>query len=307
MVSLFIYACSIFLVFRGVSGQRNYTVTNKCPTSVNLFIGGVFDSTLATGASTVKNLGVDAGFFYSDANGGSATAAGTKAGFFGDSQTFYYYLVKDPNHFNMAISITPNHPPSNGFCVVAECDDVSCTTAFSQPPTRFPAPTCNAPPAPPVYSCPFADLAYDITFCPSGSFPSTSPPTSQTIHPNSNPNKCLDVRGAVFANGTPVQIYDCNGTGAQNWVLNRASTKVQVAGTNFCLDAGSTPGNGVGMKIWQCFDNLPAQQWVYTDDNRIALENQGQCLDLTNGALTNSNQVQTWQCTNFNTNQIWTV
>jgi len=42
-------------------------------------------------------------------------------------------------------------------------------------------------------------------FCPSGSFPPTDP-ASQAIHPNFNPNKCLDVRGAVFANGTPVQM-----------------------------------------------------------------------------------------------------
>lgn len=34
--------------------------------------------------------------------------------------------------------------------------------------------------------------------------------------------------------------YDCNGTGAQKWVLNRGNGKVQVAGTNFCLDAGSS-------------------------------------------------------------------
>ena len=35
------------------------------------------------------------------------------------------------------------------------------------------------------------------------------------------------------------------------------------------------PANGVQLKIWQCYDNLPAQQWYYTGDNRIALENQG--------------------------------
>lgn len=37
------------------------------------------------------------------------------------------------------------------------------------------------------------------------------------------------------------------------------------------------------MKIWQCYDGLAAQQWYYTGDNRIALTNQGLCLDLTNG------------------------
>ena len=106
----------------------------------------------------------------------------------------------------------------------------------------------------------------------------------------------------------PTCRYDCNGSAAQNWtVINGTGpSKVQLAGTNFCLDAGSNPGNGVGMKIWTCFSGLPQQQWYITGDNRIALENQGLCLDLTNGNLQNGNQVQTWQCTNNNNNQVWT-
>ena len=67
------------------------------------------------------------------------------------------------------------------------------------------------------------------------------------------------------------------------------------------------PANGVGMKIWQCFDGLPAQQWFYTDDNRIALENQGQCLDLTNGSTNDGTIMQIWACTDQDTNQVWTL
>lgn len=67
------------------------------------------------------------------------------------------------------------------------------------------------------------------------------------------------------------------------------------------------PESGVGMKIWQCYDGLPAQQWYFTDDNRIAVENKGQCLDLTNGVLTNGNQAQTWACTASDDNQVWTL
>ena len=33
----------------------------------------------------------------------------------------------------------------------------------------------------------------------------------------------------------------------------------------------------------------------------------GLCVDLPNGVLTNANQVQTWQCTDGNVNQIWTL
>ncbi|TXT10863.1 hypothetical protein VHUM_02368 [Vanrija humicola] len=136
----------------------------------------------------------------------------------------------------------------------------------------------------------------------------TAPPTSsgKPIHPNGNNAKCLDVQGNVQANGTPVQIYDCNGSAAQNWIIKKGSTSVQLAGSNYCLDASSSPGNGVGLKIWQCYPGLTQQTWWYTDDNRIAVQGQGQCLDLTNGDVTNGIQQQTWQCTGGNTNQIWT-
>ncbi|KAF9488539.1 ricin B lectin [Pleurotus eryngii] len=110
-----------------------------------------------------------------------------------------------------------------------------------------------------------------------------------------------------FYLSTPRASYDCNGTGAQKWVINRRRTKVRLAGTNFCLDAGSQPGNGVGMKIWKCFDNLPAQDWFYTRDKRIVLFKKDLCLDLTDGSLRNGRQTQTWKCYDFNTNQIWNL
>lgn len=78
------------------------------------------------------------------------------------------------------------------------------------------------------------------------------------------------------------------------------------------------------MKIWQCYDGIPAQQWFYTNDQRIALEGNStyssqllhlcfltaspsaQCLDLTNGSTADSNQMQTWTCTTNDNNQRWT-
>lgn len=32
------------------------------------------------------------------------------------------------------------------------------------------------------------------------------PPSGVALHPNTASTKCLDVQGAVFANGTPVQV-----------------------------------------------------------------------------------------------------
>lgn len=247
------------------------------------------------------------GFFYTDANLGYVNGTGTvRAGFFGDSTANDYYIVADPNWQNVGVKIMPSLSQNNGFCAIANCEFPNCTgnAAYSQPPTAFP-PAGSTAPDPPLYQCPTTQggtVNYNITFCPSGLL------TTQTftLHPNGNANKCLDVQGDIVANGTPVQIYDCNGSRAQNWMLNRGLTAVRLGGTNFCLDAGDTPGNGTGMKIWQCFDNLPAQQWYYTSDNRIALYSKGLCLDLTNGDLTNGKQSQTWQCTDGDTNQVWT-
>lgn len=149
----------------------------------------------------------------------------------------------------------------------------------------------------------------------------------------------VDYKGYTLLNWRTLR-FDCNETPAQEWEIQRGSTKVRVAGQNFCLDAGSSksnppkykvhtsehplgPANGVELKIWECFPNLPAQQWVYTNDNRIALQGQGMstnqvlidcylngrlgfCADLTNGDLSNGNPIQIWKCTDFDANQIWT-
>ncbi|KAJ7795434.1 carbohydrate-binding module family 13 protein, partial [Mycena leptocephala] len=128
------------------------------------------------------------------------------------------------------------------------------------------------------------------------------------IQPVGYSNKCLDVRGAVFANGTPVQmqvflciwVYDCNGSQAQKWIIKRGRGSVQVAGTSLCLDAGSSPANEAGMKIWQCYDDLAAQTWFYDGDcdERLVRSSYllfaGQCHYLTDGDLTNGPQTQTW-------------
>ena len=143
---------------------------------------------------------------------------------------------------------------------------------------------------------------------------------------------------------THLDSYDCNQTASQRWLIRKGPTRVQVYGTNYCLDAGSSehfgsgsiidtlhilrigPASGVGLKIWQCFDNLQAQEWYYTDDQRIDLNGTGlnvppflsslhdtsflrllgQCVDLPNGVEVNGNQIQTWECSSGNTDQIWT-
>ncbi|KAF4604505.1 hypothetical protein EYR40_003279 [Pleurotus pulmonarius] len=252
--------------------DRTFVINNACPSDVSLFISAADQGVIPQGTNVTKTLPSDfEGHIYSTANGGSGTGRFvTSAGF--ELNNGYYYIMKDDTHFNMGVSVSPHAAPSNGFCPQLSCDDADCTGVFvaTQQPINFPAPG-NSPPASPLSECPGADIGFTVTFCPSQGFP----PDAHPIHPIANRNKCLDVRGNVQSNGTAIQIFDCNGSAAQSWLISPGSTKVQLANTNFCLDAGPNPENGMGMKLFECFDNLPAQQWFLTDNNRIALENQG--------------------------------
>ncbi|KAH9484883.1 hypothetical protein JR316_0001785 [Psilocybe cubensis] len=147
--------------------------------------------------------------------------------------------------------------------------------------------------------------SYTVTFCPSGSFP--APKGSVEIHPNGNENKCLDVRGAVFKNGTPVQIYDCNKTNAQRWIINPdQSSQIKVAGTSFCLDSGNVHDSRISLKIWKCRKNNANQQWVYSQNNTIALAGTDFAVDLTDGNTDNRNKVQLYKAYH-GLNQVWTT
>ncbi|MGW0657222.1 ricin-type beta-trefoil lectin domain protein, partial [Streptomyces umbrinus] len=61
--------------------------------------------------------------------------------------------------------------------------------------------------------------------------------------------KCLDVAGANSADGTAVQLYDCNGTAAQQWTVGSDGT---VRALGKCLaspmtgESGSTSARTVG-------------------------------------------------------------
>ncbi|KAL0950037.1 hypothetical protein HGRIS_010045 [Hohenbuehelia grisea] len=130
---------------------------------------------------------------------------------------------------------------------------------------------------------------------------------SVQIHWNFDVDTCLTVDGPA-ANGTPVVLRACDvdPIPAQHWKINFGDTKVQLADSNFCLDAGLTPANGVQLKIWECYDGLAAQAWHYTDDFRISLKDQGYCVDLQGGIAVDNHKVQSWQCRDENPNQVWT-
>lgn len=117
-------------------------------------------------------------------------------------------------------------------------------------------------------------------------------------------NLCLDVKGASTANFTPVQVYPCNGSAAQQWAEKRTS-RTSLRALNKCLDvhgAGTTNGTKVG--IYDC-NGTDAQNWVPRTDGSYALYNpkSNKCLDIPNHSF-DPIQVQIWDCTGSD-NQKW--
>src|SRR5882757_3185520 len=73
--------------------------------------------------------------------------------------------------------------------------------------------------------------------------------------------KCVDVSGANTANGTAVQLWDCNGTGAQQWNVGTDGT---IRALGKCLDVTSAgTANGSTIQLYDC-NGTAAQQWTVT-------------------------------------------
>ncbi|MET8645678.1 ricin-type beta-trefoil lectin domain protein [Streptomyces sp. NPDC004675] len=114
--------------------------------------------------------------------------------------------------------------------------------------------------------------------------------------------KCLDVAGASSANGTAVQLYDCNGTGAQNWTV-RSDGSVQSLGK--CLDVmAASTANGAKVQLYDC-NGTGAQQWSYNSaTGDVVNVAANKCLDVTDNSSANGARAQIWSCTGA-ANQKW--
>lgn len=135
---------------------------------------------------------------------------------------------------------------------------------------------------------------------PTSSSSSSGPPsaTGKAIKWKSNPSSCLQVNGNA-ANGTPVILQNCinptaPGANTQQFNILGNGLIQYAANTNFCLDAGINPSNGVKMKIWQCYPGLSQQTWTPFNGNTAFFQTaNNQCLDIANQDFVT---VQTWAC-----------
>ncbi|GHI84003.1 glycoside hydrolase family 16 protein [Streptomyces xanthophaeus] len=114
--------------------------------------------------------------------------------------------------------------------------------------------------------------------------------------------KCVDVAAAGTANGTPVQLYDCNGTAAQQWSVGGDGT---VRALGKCLDVASGgTADGTAVQLWDC-NGTPAQQWAFPAARDVVNPQANKCLDVAGGNQANGTRLQIWTCTGA-ANQKWT-
>jgi hypothetical protein len=115
--------------------------------------------------------------------------------------------------------------------------------------------------------------------------------------------KCIDVAGAATANGTPVQLYSCNQTAAQQWLLAPDGT---VRALGKCLDvSNSGTANGSLVQLWDC-NGTKAQQWLYNASNDLVSPNAKKCLDATGQSSADGTRLQLWDC-GGTANQDWST
>ena len=114
---------------------------------------------------------------------------------------------------------------------------------------------------------------------------------------------CLDDRSSSTADYNPIQIWTCNGTGAQQWTRAAGNT-LQVMGK--CLDvyaAGTTDGTAVD--LYTC-NGTGAQVWQPQSNGSLLNPASGKCLDDPNSSTTAGTQVQLWDCNGTNA-QRWNL
>jgi hypothetical protein len=163
-----------------------------------------------------------------------------------------------------------------------------------------------------------------VTNFPSFNYPNSPPPPAVGVqlHANGSADKCLAVRGNGFGVGSTLALVECFQPGNSALFLQTFNfkrnqpTNITMTGTDsygqqtLCVDFGSTPGNGITPKLYACL-GVPQQTFWVTNDNRVAVYNGDQCLDVVKGSQPTNElpygtlgDVQSWKCTPGDTQQV---
>ncbi|WNZ14380.1 RICIN domain-containing protein [Streptomyces sp. 11x1] len=112
--------------------------------------------------------------------------------------------------------------------------------------------------------------------------------------------RCIDVTGAG-GDGTPLQIWDCNGSAQQSWRFMSDGT---VRALGLCMDvAWGATGNGAVIQLATCSGN-PAQQFRLNSAHDLVNPRADKCVDVKDRQTGNGTRLQLWDC-NGRDHQKW--
>ena len=117
-------------------------------------------------------------------------------------------------------------------------------------------------------------------------------------------SRCLDINGNGTANGTQVELWDCNGVGGQKWVQH-ADGSVFNPQSGRCLDdpSGNT-ANGTRLQIWDC-NGSAAQKFSVSGGAPVNAPG-GKCVDVIgDDSGANGTMINLWDCQSFSVDQHW--
>ncbi|WP_433220664.1 ricin-type beta-trefoil lectin domain protein [Dactylosporangium sp. CS-047395] len=129
----------------------------------------------------------------------------------------------------------------------------------------------------------------------------TPPPTGNALRGNES-GRCIDVPSANPVDGARLQIWDCNGTGAQQWTIGSDGT---VRALGKCMDAAAAgTANGTAIQLYTC-NGTGAQRFTLTAAGDLVNVNANKCVDAAAHGTANGTKLQLWDC-NGAANQKWT-
>jgi hypothetical protein len=115
--------------------------------------------------------------------------------------------------------------------------------------------------------------------------------------------KCLDVSGGGTSNGTKVQQWTCNGTGAQTFRLEAQGSAYVLKNTqaNKCaVPTGNGSSNGTQIVLGSCSGSSAKFKVEGTSGGyeHLVHTRSGKCLDVNGAASNDGGKVQLWTCNN---------
>ena len=130
------------------------------------------------------------------------------------------------------------------------------------------------------------------------------PPTGGSALRSNFSGRCIDIPGANPVDGARLQIWDCNGTAAQQWTFNSDGT-VRAHGQVHGRRPAAGTANGTPIQLVTC-NGTGAQRFTLTAAGDLVNVPANRCVDITDRNTANGAQLQLWDCTG-GANQKWTV